>query len=108
MAFIDNFDLSQTATVSRRTWTSDGMGGGSYTNITVATIKCAVWQKTASEVIVSDRLHNKSTHTLACLPNASFLADDVITIGAATYKISKPDDIRGFGELMVIDLELTG
>jgi hypothetical protein len=106
MAWIDNFDLNFTASIYSRTWTPNGMGGGSYTEALRATISCAIWQNSANEQFIADRLKDKSTHTLACAPNSNFAADDIIKVGGITYKITRPNDILGEGDLMTIGLEL--
>ena len=108
MGYIDNFDLNQTGTIYARTEVNDGMGGITYTETARATISCAIWQMSASERLVSDRIHNNSTHKLACKPNSAFIGADIFKRGSDTYKISAPDDVMGYGDIMIIDMELTG
>jgi hypothetical protein len=104
--WIDNFDLNSTASIYSRTYVKDGMGGGSYTETLRATIQCAIWQASASEQFVADRLNDTSTHKLACAPNTSFQADDIVKVNSQTYKVTRPDDVLDYGDLMVIGLEL--
>lgn len=86
----------------------DGMGGGSFTNTLLDTISCAVWQNSANEQLVNDRLKNPSTHTLACAPSTKFAADNIAVIAGITYKLTKPNDILGKDELMTIGIFLDG
>lgn len=108
MAFIDSFSdcMNDTASIIERTWVPDGLGGGSYTNSVIATIQCGIWQNSANERLVSERVHDYSTHTLVCEPNSLFTADMIIQVSGQTYKISRPDDIMNFGDGMQIKMEL--
>jgi len=106
MEWIDNFDLNFEASVYQRAWVPDGMGGGSYTETLRSTFRCALWQASAREQLFADRVHDKSTHKLACKPDARFEADDIVKVGGVEYKMGRPDDVLGNNEIMVINLEL--
>lgn len=107
MAWMDNFDRLSTASIYRRA-ESNVYGEVTYTNTLLATIKCAVWQNSASERFVSDRIHNPSAYTLACDPSTAFQADDICVIGNDTYDMHQPDNILGYDDIMTIGLELKG
>ena len=109
MAWMDNFSelMNKTATVYSRTWTADAYAGGSYVNTLVATVKGALWQRSAAEQFLSSRVSNISTWVFACEPNSNFDADNIIIINGVTYKVTTPDDILFEGDIMVIGLEVT-
>jgi len=109
MNWMDNFadEMNKTATIYSRTYVPDGMGGGSYTNTLLATVKGAFWQKSAAEQFLSARISNTSSHVFACKPNSNFTADNIIIIDGVTYKVSKPDDVLARGDIMTIGLEVT-
>ena len=108
MSWMDNFTdmMNKTASIYSRTWVPDGYGGGSYTNTLVSTVIGALWQRSAVEQFLSDRISNTSTWVFACKPNSSFDADNIIIIDDITYKVSKPDDILFEGDIMTIGLEV--
>jgi len=105
--WMDNFDLNKTALVYSRTNTPDGYGGVTTTNTLVATVKCAFWQKSAVEMFLSDRISNASSHIMACKPNSNITAKSIIIIDSVTYKVSNPDDVLAWGDIMTIGLEVT-
>ncbi len=107
MEWMDNFDLNTTATIYSRVYVKDGSGDGSYTNTLIATIVGALWQKSAAERFLSDRISNTSSHVFACKPNSNFTGDSIVIIGGVTYKVSTPDDILHRDEIMTIGLEVT-
>ena len=106
MAWMSNFDKNYTASFYRKTRTSDGMGGYTETTTLLKTIKCALWQQGAGESYYSDRVHNDSTHILACDPFTGLLPDDYCVIGSDTYDIDQPDDVYGADDIMTIGLTL--
>jgi len=107
--WMDNFAdmMKDTALIYSKVWVPDGKAGGSYTDTLIATIKGALWQKSAAEQYLSARISNTSSYTFACKPNSNFTATDKIVISGVTYRISKPDDIMSFGDIMIIGLEVT-
>lgn len=106
MSWIENFDLNYTASFYRKTLTNDGMGSFTETNTLIKSVPCALWQGSAGEQFYSDRIHNDSTHTLACEPFTGLDGDDFVVIGSNTYKIDSPDNILGENNLMTIGLTL--
>lgn len=108
MAWTDNFDLNKTATIKRETLTNDGMGGISKSTSVFKTVKCAIWMLSASERIQNDRLRNPSTHKIVIAPIDGIQNNDRITVDSDTFRITRPDNVREFGELQIIEAELIG
>ena len=106
MSYINYFDLNKTATVTRITNVPDGMGGQTKTTSTVLSMKCAFWQNSAVEQLLSDRVSNVSSHTLFCKPTTVVLQSDKITVDSKEYKISTPNNILGRNEAMTIGLDI--
>jgi hypothetical protein len=106
MNWMSNFDKNYTASFKRKTLTPDGMGGSTETITTVKTLKVALWQQGAGESYYSNRVHNDSTHIVACDPFDGLEADDYCVIGSDTYDIDQPDNVYGAGDIMTIGLTL--
>ena len=108
MEYVNNFDLNFTASLYHVTETPDGYGGIAKTRTLYAVIKCAFWQQSAGEQLISDRIHNPSTHTIFIKPRTDILATDEIIIDGVTYTIDRPDNIMGTNEAMTIGLTQNG
>ena len=99
-----------TATVTKETYTNDGMGGVSTATTTATISRCAIWDNSFMKSYISDKFAAKGSHTLVCEPSTyTFTIDDkYITYGGNKYLIKgMPDDVMFKGEVAVLPIERT-
>lgn len=105
MAYIDNFDLNSTAENYAITIANNGRGAVTKTTALVSSFKCAFWQSGSNESYISDRLKNLASYTLACAPRSDIGLANIIKINNIKYRVTIPDDILDYGEIMIVGCE---
>jgi len=106
--YIDNFDLNKTCSIIRKTMVKN-MGTVTYTCSTIVSDEpCAIWIASANEQLIHDRLHNPAQFICALSPSTLYEATDKLVSNGTTYRMSKPDDILGLGDIMTIGLSIDG
>jgi hypothetical protein len=103
----DLLNLYNSVQVRRITEASDGMGGIT-TSTTITTLARAnIWQPSASDVTISEKITKVSTHVLA-LEYGEYTftdADREVLFDSNTYKIEGHDDnVANRNELVIVGL----
>jgi len=87
---------------------SDGFGA-TTTATTVTTLsKASIWQVSARDSYLSDKIYKASTHVLAILPDEYTFTDDdeQVLYNGATFELTgHEDDVCYFGKVKVIGME---
>ena len=99
------------AAVFRETLVEDGMGGISTTTTSISIVLSAIWSAAGSfnRRFLSDKLSMVCSHILVTEPAlySWSSADRYITSGGKRFNImGMADDVMGYGEILVIGLEL--
>jgi len=99
------------ATVLRETISEDGMGGIIATTSSVSIVLSAIWSAAGSfnRRFLSDKLAMVCSHILVTEPAlySWSSADKYVTSGGKRFTImGMADDVMGYGEILVIGLEL--
>ena len=102
--------LKLSATVTRETYTNDGMGDGYGSTVTSTTTisKCAIWANSLNESYFSDKMSVNCSHTFVCPSDLyTFTRDDKSIIsGGVTYDIAgMPDNVFNEGVFVILPLE---
>jgi len=97
--------LDISVTRARETFAPDNMGGGSVSTATT-TIRAAMWQGGGPETYAASKFQKVSSHQLVCKYDADILENDKIVYDSVTYRVvSRPDNVMGKNELLVVGLE---
>lgn len=81
-----------TAVITRRTLTSDGMGGFTETWAAAGTVTCRVWpaQESGAERLIADRITEADAWVLTLPYGTDVLADDRISADGRTFEVVAP------------------
>lgn len=88
--------LPDTAVVKRDTLTSDGAGGYTTSEATVATVACRVAPSGGREAVIAGRLDAVATWTLTLPALTDVTAKDRIVVGTRTFEIAAVLDPRSW------------
>ncbi len=97
-----------TVDVAREAITPDGMGGATTTTTLTTLTRAALWQVTANERFISDRIAKVSSHILALEHGAYTFNnnDKYVVYNSNTYTITgEPDDVFNNNELIIVGLK---
>lgn len=85
--------MPDTATVSRKTLTSDGQGGFTAAWATASTVDCrieAAGRLTPQERLVAERVAPRKVYRVTVPHDADVIPADRLVIGGATYEVQAP------------------
>lgn len=90
--------MPDTAIIYRRSWASDGGGGGSATFTAAGTVACRLAPTTSpgDEEPIADRLAEASHWTIAVPALTDVRQDDRITVSTVTYEVMAVNSPRSW------------
>ena len=84
-----NLSLPDSGTISRKTWVSDGEGGGTVSLSAAGTVACRVSPISQSgiEAMLNGRLTTSTQHVITFSAETSVTTNDQIASGGETYEV---------------------
>jgi hypothetical protein len=101
-------NLRNVVKIRRITETQDGFGGVSTSSSLTTLARCNIWQPSATDATISDKVTKYSTHVLA-LEQGTYTftdADRELTYNGNTYEITgHSDNVANRGKLLIVGLK---
>ena len=87
MPISDRFN--STAAVNRKSRSTDGRGGNTYTYATVySSLSCRVSMKSSSERFLGDKIDSNASHVIFIASGSTIKLSDQFVVGSDTYTIN--------------------